>query len=144
MHEVSLALGMVDELIRIADKNNAKNILKVNLKIGKMSGIVTDSLKFAFDAVKLEHPILISTAICIEEIPLVYECIDCGKTFSPQDGSALSVRLSGFAEANESPEATGADTPEDAVFPFCRDCNSFNLKVLSGEEMDIANLEVEV
>jgi len=126
MHEVSLALGMVDELIKIADKNNAKSILTVNLKIGKMSGIVTDSLKFAFDAVKLEHPILTSTEISIEEIPLVYECIDCGRTFSPQDNSA------------------GADRPEDSVFPSCRDCNSYNLKVLSGEEMDIANLEVEV
>ncbi len=132
MHEVSLALGMVDELIRIADKNNAKNILTVNLKIGKMSGIVTDSLKFAFDAVKLEHPILISTAIRIEEVPLVYECIDCGRTFSPQDKSALLDESS-----------TGTDAPEDTVFPSCRDCNSYNLKVLSGEEMDIANLEVE-
>ncbi|HDZ61688.1 MAG TPA: hydrogenase maturation nickel metallochaperone HypA [Nitrospirae bacterium] len=126
MHEVALALGMVDELIRIADKNNAKNILTVNLKIGKMSGIVTDSLKFAFDAVKLEHPILISTAIRIEEVPLVYECIDCGRTFSPRD------------------ESDAAYTPEDHVFPSCRDCNSYNLKILSGEEMDISNLEVEV
>ncbi|HDL20955.1 MAG TPA: hydrogenase maturation nickel metallochaperone HypA, partial [Nitrospirae bacterium] len=46
MHEVSIVLGMVDELMKIAGKNNAKKITNVKLKIGKMSGLVTDSLKF--------------------------------------------------------------------------------------------------
>jgi len=116
MHEVSIATGMIDELLRIANENNAKKILTVNLKIGKMSGIVTDSLKFAFDAVKLEHPLLSSTAISIKEIPLVYECSNCGNTFQT----------------------------DDTYFPACPDCESYNLKLISGEEMDIENLEVEV
>ncbi len=115
MHEVSVAVGMIDELMRIANENNAKKVLTVNLKIGKMSGIVTDSLKFAFDAVKLEYPVLSSTTIEIEEIPLVYECRDCGNRFQK----------------------------DDMHFPSCPDCGSFNLKILSGEEMNIANLEVE-
>jgi hydrogenase nickel incorporation protein HypA/HybF len=53
-------MGMVSELTKIARENNAKKITNVKLKIGKMSGIVTDSLKFAFDAVKLENPLLSS------------------------------------------------------------------------------------
>jgi len=44
VHEVSIALGMIEELLRIAGENNAKNVIKVKLKIGGMSGIVTDSL----------------------------------------------------------------------------------------------------
>lgn len=116
MHEVSIAMGMIDELMRIAGENNARKILTVNLKIGKMSGIVTDSLKFAFDAVKLEYPLLSSTTISIREIPLVYECGNCGSTFQT----------------------------DDTYFPRCPDCESYNLKLISGEEMDIENLEIEV
>ena len=58
MHEVSIAMGMADELMIIAHQNNAKKILNIKLKIGKMSGIVTDSLKFAFDDVKIEYHLL--------------------------------------------------------------------------------------
>jgi hydrogenase nickel incorporation protein HypA/HybF len=117
MHEVSIALGMVDELRRIAKENNASGILSVSLKIGKMSGIVIDSLKFAFDAIKCETPFIAKTKIKIDEVPLVYECMDCNKTFSPQD---------------------------EIRFPSCPECKSFKMRLLSGEEMKIESLEIEV
>ncbi len=116
MHEVSIALGMVDELKRIAHENNALKVTSLNLKVGRKSGIVIDSLKFAFDAVKLEHPLLSSTEILIEEIPLKYECSSCGKVFNT----------------------------DDIFFPSCPGCKAFTLKLLSGEEMDIASMELEV
>lgn len=116
MHEVSIALGMVEELARIARENNAKRITGVKLKIGKMSGIVTDSLIFAFDAVKLEHPFLSSAEIFIEEVPLVYACSECGREFET----------------------------EDLSFTACPDCKSYKLRILSGEEQHIENVEVEI
>lgn len=116
MHEVSIALGMVDELTRIARENNATKITLVKLKIGKMSGIVVDSLKFAFDAIKLEHPIMTTAEIIINEIPLIYECNDCNTTFET----------------------------EDIYFPACTNCKSYNLAIISGEEQHIENVEVEV
>ena len=116
MHEVSIALAMVDELVRIADENKSRKVLNVTLKIGRLSGIVVDSLRFAFDAVKLENPLLSSAEIMIEEVPLVYECSDCRKTF-------------------------GSD---DMYFPSCPECESVALKIVSGEEQHIANVELEV
>ena len=116
MHEVSIALGMIEELLRIARDNNAQKITSVKLKIGKMSGIVTDSLMFAFDAIKLEHPLLTTAAIVIEEIPLIYECNGCGNTFHAETGG----------------------------FPSCPVCKSYKLKIISGEEQHIENVEVEV
>lgn len=116
MHEVAIAMGMVDELIRIGRENNAKKITAVRLKIGRLSGIVTDSLKFAFDAVKLEHPVLLNAELTINEVPLIYECNDCKKSF---------------------------DT-DNFYFPACPECDSFNLKLVSGEEQDIENVEMEV
>lgn len=116
MHEVSIALGMVDELARIAKENNAKHITSVNLRIGRSSGIVIDSLKFAFDAIKLENPLISSAEILIEEVSLRYECNDCKISFEI----------------------------ESIHFPACPDCKSYSLKLLSGDEMDIVNVELEV
>lgn len=115
MHELSIAMGMIDELTRIARQNNARKVITVKLKIGKMSGIVIDSLRFAFDAAKLEYPLLNSTEIFIEEVPLIYECNNCKNNFKT----------------------------DDIYFPSCADCKSYNLKILSGEELHIENLEVE-
>jgi hydrogenase nickel incorporation protein HypA/HybF len=116
VHEVSIALGMIDELFRIAKENHAKKISLVKLKIGEMSGIVTDSLKFAFDAVKLEHPLLSEAEIIIEEVPMVYECNDCHVSFNAKD----------------------------IYFPSCSECGSRNLKLISGQEQHIESVEVEV
>lgn len=116
VHEVSIALGMMDELARIARENNAKHIIAVNLRIGRASGIVVDSLKFAFDAIKLENPLISSAEILIEEVPLKYECRECSEGFEL----------------------------ESIHFPSCPLCKSYKLKLLSGEEMDITNVELEV
>jgi len=107
---------MIDELGRIARENNAKYITGINLRIGRGSGIVTDSLRFAFDAIKLENQLISSSEIVIEEVPLRYECNLCKGSFET----------------------------EDIRFPSCPHCKSHSLKLLSGEEMDIVNVELEV
>lgn len=116
VHEVAVAMGMCDELLRIGRENHAKKITRVNLKIGKMSGIVIDSLTFAFDAVKLEHPALKTAEITITEVPVVYECNECDTSFST----------------------------DDYRFPACPECKSYDLTLISGEEQDIENVELEV
>lgn len=132
MHELSIALGMIDEVARIALDNNARKVVTVKLKVGKRSGIVIDSLKFAFDAVKLEYPLLSSTAMIVEEVPLTYTCNHCKNTFSPQR-TCLPIGRS--AEA---------DKTYEMYLVCCPECKSYNLKLLSGEEMHIESLEVEV
>jgi len=131
MHEVSIAFGMIDEVMRIARENKAQKVTSINLRIGKMSGIVIDSLKFAFDAIKLEHPLLIDSEILIEEIPLMYECKNCKNIFNPEDVIPPCPPLSKGGWG-------------DFRFPACPECKSYSLKLISGEEMNIENLEVEV
>jgi hydrogenase nickel incorporation protein HypA/HybF len=107
---------MVDELGRIARENNASRITAVRLKIGRRSGIVVDSLRFAFDAVKLDYPLLRETRILIDEVPSIFRCNECDRSFEN----------------------------DDIYFPSCPACSSFNLTVISGEEQHIANVELEV
>ncbi len=116
MHEVSIASGMIQDLARIAGENRAKKITTVHLHIGQKSSIVTDSLRFAFDTIKREHPLLSSAEIVIEEIPLCYLCRECNAEFQT----------------------------DDLYFPPCPFCSSHRLQILSGEEMHIRDLEMEV
>ena len=116
MHEVSVALGMVDELTRIASENKAKKIVSIRLKIGRLSGIVTDSLEFAFDAIKADNPLIASSKLVVDEVPLVYQCNECDKSFEAAD----------------------------IYFPACQGCGSNDLKIISGEEQHIENVEMEV
>lgn len=116
MHELSIAMGIANEITRIAEENKAKRVLSVNLRIGRGSGIVMDSLRFAFDIVKVQYPILSLTMIQIDEVPLIYRCSDCNEDFET----------------------------DDIYFPRCPQCNSYKLRLISGEETDIKNIEIEV
>ncbi|MCK5512558.1 MAG: hydrogenase maturation nickel metallochaperone HypA, partial [Thermodesulfovibrionia bacterium] len=97
-------------------ENNARKVVNVKLKIGALSGVVTDSLRFAFDAIKCEYPLLTNTEILIEEVPLLFECRDCNDTFKSGD----------------------------VYFPSCPECKSHNVKLISGEELHMETLEIEV
>ena len=116
MHETSLAIGMLEKITEIAEKENAKKVLRVRVKIGKLSGVVVDSFKFAFDATKKEFPFTENAILEIVEIPAVYRCFDCGKEFET----------------------------ETAYFPECPDCGSLNVTIVSGEELQIVDLEIDV
>ncbi len=116
MHEMSLVMSMMNSLDQIAERENASRITKVRVKIGKMSGVVIDSFKLAFEALKMENPMTKNAELIVEEVPLIYECIDCGERFKT----------------------------DEIYFPECPKCGSLNLKTISGEELEITNVELEV
>ncbi len=116
MHETSLAMGLLDSLNQMAEKEKAKKVLKVRVKIGKLSGIVVDSFVFAFNALKEQFPKLAGAELIVEETPILYRCNECGKEFEV----------------------------ETVFFPECPQCGSINLKLLSGEELEVVDAEIEV
>ena len=48
MHELSLALELVDRASEIAKRETAKKVLQINVRIGPESGVDTEAFKFAF------------------------------------------------------------------------------------------------
>jgi hydrogenase nickel incorporation protein HypA/HybF len=116
MHEASIAMGLINSLMQMAERENAKEILKVNVRIGKLSGIVVDSFVFAFNALKQQFPKLKNAELCVEEVPIKYRCRDCGEEFEV----------------------------ETVLFPECPKCGSVNLDLISGEELEVINAEIEV
>ena len=116
MHETSIAMGLLQSLDELAEREKAKKITKVRVRIGKLSGIVVDSFAFAFDAIKSEYPKIASAELEIEEVPVEYKCLDCGKVFEV----------------------------ESVYFPECPECGSLNVKLLRGEELEVIDVEIEV
>ena len=116
MHEFSLALGLIERLKELAKENNAKQINKVYIRWGKLSGVIIDSFVFSFNLIKEEYPFLKSCKIIVNEEPITYKCINCGLEFEK----------------------------EDFKFPTCPNCGSVNVKQLKGDAFLIEKVEMEV
>ena len=84
----------------------------MNLKVGKLSAVVPDSLRFCFEIATQETP-LSGAALHIEEIPVTAWCKDCNTEWT----------------------ITGP------IFT-CQKCGSGSIEVISGRELDIESIEI--
>ncbi len=84
MHEVSIMMSILDTALEEANKVNAKKITTIHLLIGAKSGVVVDSLEFAFEIVTKET-IAENAKLYIEQVPLRGECLSCGEQFESED-----------------------------------------------------------
>jgi hydrogenase nickel incorporation protein HypA/HybF len=114
MHEMGIAMEIVDiaKASIPADMQGAR-VQRVNLKVGKLSAIVPDSLRFCFGLVIKDTP-LEGADLAIEETPVVARCKDCQTEW----------------------------TVTEAVFT-CKQCRSGAIDILSGRELDITSIEIE-
>ncbi|MEW5910504.1 MAG: hydrogenase maturation nickel metallochaperone HypA [Thermodesulfobacteriota bacterium] len=114
MHEMGIAL----EILKIVtasipqDMNNA-TVSTVKLKVGKLSAVVPESLRFCFEIAAQDTPVA-KARLEIEEIPVMIKCKTCNALW----------------EINE--PAFG-----------CKACGRGSIEVISGRELDIESIEVE-
>ncbi|MDA8140805.1 MAG: hydrogenase maturation nickel metallochaperone HypA [Desulfobacteraceae bacterium] len=114
MHE----MGIATEILKIVQDSipaemAGARVRRVNLRVGKLSAIVTESLRFCFTIVAEKTPVA-GAELAVEEVAVKAKCGACGQEF----------------------------TIESAVF-LCPACNSGNIQMLSGRELDIVSIEVE-
>ena len=102
MHEFSIALNIVDIAEEEVDRNNARKVEKIDLEIGRLSGVEIDSLKFVWEPA-VKNTVLENAHRDILEIDGISECSDCQHTFSaeylfnecPACGSMATIIKSG-------------------------------------------------
>ncbi len=113
MHEMGIALEIIDIVKSSipADLADAR-VQSVNLKIGKLSAVVTQSLRFCFEIAAKDTP-LAGASLVIEEIPVVARCKACRHEWTIT-GPAFS----------------------------CEQCSSGSIDLLSGRELDIQSIEI--
>ncbi len=113
MHEMGIALEIIDIAVASIPKDlAAPRIVRVNLKIGRLSAVVADSLRFCFE-VAARDTLLEGSALAIEEVPVRARCRACGHEW----------------------------TIEEPAF-LCEACGDGGLDLLSGRELDIESIEL--
>ncbi|UCE79552.1 MAG: hydrogenase maturation nickel metallochaperone HypA [Nitrospiraceae bacterium] len=92
MHEMSIALNVLDIASEQCRRADCAEIESIHVKIGKASGVFCDALLFAFDAAK-QDSIAKNASLHIEEVPVTGLCSDCDKDFAVEEQYILSCPL---------------------------------------------------
>ena len=113
MHELGIASSILEAVEKEAVRHPGTHISKVGVKIGEISGVDRDALQFGFD-VLVKDTDLEPLALELEYVPRMQRCSKC----------AYEFRMTDFD-------------------PRCPLCGQFSTECISGEELDIAYMEVE-
>ncbi len=76
MHEMSIALNIVELAMDYAKKENAQSIRQIDIDVGSLSGVLTDSLSFCFEAAT-KNTLAENATLAINSIPAKGECNNC-------------------------------------------------------------------
>lgn len=113
VHELVIAQSILTTLEREASRQNLPAVKAVGVRIGTLSDIVPDALRFNFEVIKQDTPFA-QTDLIIESVSMKAQCTACQHEFEVK--SLLFV---------------------------CPSCDSGQVRMTQGEELDIAYLEVE-
>ena len=91
MHEMSITQAVVDAVV---EKLGDAEVTSVRLSVGKLSGVVVDSIRFCFDLVA-EGTTLAGAALVVDEPLGAACCRTCGAEFEVDDPIVLCPRCDG-------------------------------------------------
>lgn len=113
MHEFSIVNALLEMCEKNAQANNATKITKVEIKIGKLSGVEPYLLETAFDTFK-EQTICDGAELVVNLQDLVIKCHTCN--------TETTLSKNEFA---------------------CSTCKGTDVSVIDGEDMMLMHLEME-
>ena len=84
MHEMSLAVSIVNIAVQTAEKNQAKKINAISVEVGALAGVMRDALEFCFtEAVK--NTMAENASLEYIHIPASATCEHCGQQFETDE-----------------------------------------------------------
>jgi len=113
MHELSIAMSMIEMATDELKKHDAERVNALYLKLGALSGVVKDALLFSWEIACQGTP-LDGARLEIEEIPVIVFCANC------QSEKKLNL-INSF---------------------FCPECNAPATEILQGKELEVTALEI--
>ena len=114
MHELSIALSILEIVEEEVERRQGGRIAAVHLKLGPLSGVVARALVSAFELAR-EGTSLAGAELVVEEVPLTAFCRAC----------------------------EGVRTLASAQVLCCPDCGAPTSEVVSGRELEVTALEIE-
>jgi hydrogenase nickel incorporation protein HypA/HybF len=113
MHELSIASEILDRAKAVSEQNGNARVLKVALRIGEISGVVPEALRFGFEALCRDTPMQ-ETLLEIELCKRAQRCRACGAEFEPED-----------------------------IVTTCPRCGADDSVCIAGRELDVMFIELE-
>jgi len=113
MHEMSLALSIIEQSRAAAAREGAVRVLEVEIEVGCLAGVLADSLQFCLEAVAATSG-LEGALFRITEIVATGDCRVCAATF-----------------------------PADSFLALCPACGSDEVVVSGGQDLTIRSLIIE-
>lgn len=114
MHEMSITVSILEIVRDQMVKSGAERLKSIKLRIGELTAIEPESLKFCF-AVCTDGSPLEEAVLEIETVPLTGRCSGCDKVF-------------------------GLEEYFSSVCPYC---GGTATSLVSGRELDVVSMEVE-
>ena len=113
MHELAVCQALMDQVVQVAQREQARRVTAVTLQIGPLAGVESQLLVDAWP-IASAGGIAQGAKLLIEGMPLRVHCLECGA-----DTDAVPNRL------------------------LCGECGSFRTRLISGEELLLKSLELE-
>ena len=113
MHEMSLALSIVEQTLDAAAREGAARIIEVEIEVGCLAGVLVDSLQFCLEAVGPTSG-LAGTIFRVSEVVATGDCRVCAATF-----------------------------PAGSFLIPCPTCGSDDVSLNGGRELKIRSLTIE-
>jgi hydrogenase nickel incorporation protein HypA/HybF len=114
MHELSIAMSIVDVAQEESQRRGGVQIKAVHLRLGLLSGVVKDALLSSYE-MACEETALQGSQLIVEEVPVVVFCRQCN-----------------------------AQRPAHSTQMFCcSECGTPTGEIVHGKELLVVGLEVE-
>jgi hydrogenase nickel incorporation protein HypA/HybF len=114
MHELSIALSILDMAAEEAQRHGGARIRGIHLRLGPLAGVVKEALVSAYELAR-DAEDLGDAALIIEDVPILAHCPSCG-----------------------------TDRPVVAINRlWCSACGTPTSDIVSGRELEVFALEIE-
>lgn len=113
MHELSIAASIVDYATEFANEHQAKSISRIEIEVGQLSGVITESLEFAMEEA-VKGSVLEKAEVVLTEVPGRSRCNRCQTEF---------------------------DNPD--WYTPCPNCQSMDSEIIGGKELLIRSVVIE-
>lgn len=114
MHELSIALSIIDLAAEEAERQQSPGVTAVHLKLGPLAGVIKPALLSAFELAREGSP-LAGSSLVIEDVPVTVWCERC-------NAEAAAVA---FNELR------------------CSACGELASRVVHGQELEVVALELK-
>ena len=113
MHELSIVVGIVEIAEKAIENQPAYSIVKIDLEIGTMAGVIPEALDLAWDSAIIGSS-LEKAVRNIEWIQAIAQCDDCSTEFNIL-----------------------------ALYDPCPKCGSFYSTIKKGKELRVKTIDIE-